>query len=410
MHRLHYIADTSDAGQVKKGTKRRRNRITREPRQPSEQAPDIARGLDAFDGEYFTGQGLQSLEDDDYFVVQFHDGTHGSDYGNGYDLEDGYDYMMESPPEFLPDLEEAIIPRVKQGSPERGHGYDDYGHDDYGPAEARHVKSGVDLNPMGPLTIREPIVIRPRKRRRPIHVDEELVDPDMLFMNASRQEQDHLLRRSFETRTPEARECRLASFPVPLLDMCGCPAAHSEALDDSALLDVLGGMLVHRNKTPRSNGRQVALGVANDWNGVDDHEDRQAERHPHEDLGQDFYDGDDTERGVELEQLRTALHLTPQNQNPFGFGPGAYSSNPTSSLAGSVRSSVDLSREDSGLANSVQKEKLSDLLLESQYELQNDNGPDSGRRRSGRSGRSSRGWDVTTWSQLERFRLQETCV
>ena len=99
-------------------------------------------------------------------------------------------------------------------------------------------------------------------------------------------------------------------------------------------------------------GRQVAAGRVGELDGpdglVDEH--AQTARLAQQDMGQDFYDGNEMEQGVELEQLRTALHLTPQNQHPFRFGPGRYySSNPTSSQPGSVRSSVDMSREDSGL-------------------------------------------------------------
>lgn len=413
MQRLHRLADASEPDEqavTNRETKKRKPKITQEKRQPSEQAPDLAMSFDALDVEYLTGHGgLQSLEDQDYFVVQFHQGSGGNDYGYGCDGSDGYDYMMESPPEFLQDLEEAIIPRA--GSSGHGYdGYDAYGYDDYAPNDA-NVGEGQNGPP--PAT-REQIVVRQRKRRRALCVDEELVDPDMLSMNASQQQQhqekqardDILLREALVMRTPEARECRLvlASFPAVTLLLEG-PSVHEAGHD---LANILGEMFIRRAKRGKRGGGQTAAGRVRDPDGADGLVgDDAAARRAQQDLGQDFYDGNETEQGVELEQLRTALHLTPQNQNPsLRFGPGGHSSNPASSMPGSVRSSVDLSREDSGLSNSVQKKKLSDLLIESQYELQNGAGPDSGRRRSGRSGRR----DVQTWSQLERFKLQETCV
>lgn len=74
-----------------------------------------------------------------------------------------------------------------------------------------------------------------------------------------------------------------------------------------------------------------------------------------------YYD----EREVEVEQLRNALHMTP-NQQKFG-----YQSN-SKSLA---NSSGDASREESGyLSNrsSVQKDRLSGLFNASRYDLEND--------------------------------------
>ncbi len=420
MQRLHRLANANEPGEqmgMTKESMKRNSKITQEKRQPSEQAPDLAVGFDAFDVEYLTGQGgLQSLEDQDYFVVQLHQGSSGNDYGYGCDGGDGYDYMMESPPEFLQDLEEAIISRTRCHG---GHGHDAYRHDghdaygyeDYCPNETNDANGGPNRPPPG---MREQIVVRQRKRRRALCVDEELLDPDMLSMNAPQQQQekhqeewdDILMRGALGVRTPGVREGRLglASFPAVHLRGEGQSAEAKYALGS-----ILGELFVRGAKKGKRRERQMAAGPAGVFdgpNGLFD-EDTQATRLAEQDMGQDFYDGNETERGVELEQLRTALHLTPQNQNPFRFGPAGYSSNPTSSLPGSIRSSVDLSREDSGLTNSVQKENLSDLLLESQYDLQEHGaGPDSGRGRFGRSTRR----DLHTWSQLDRFKLQETCV
>ncbi len=414
MQRLHRLADTDEPGEqggMRKENKKRKSKITQEKRQPSEQAPDLAMGFDALDVEHLTGQGgLQSLEDQDYFVVQLHQGSSGNEYGYGYGCDggDGYDYMMESPPQFqfLQDLEDAIIPRA--GS--LGHGHDPYGYEDYGSNDGN-----MDDGPQGRSTAtREQIVVRHRKRPRALCVDDELVDPDMLSMNASQQQQqqsrrekrgDVLPRGALGIRTPEAREGRLGLASFPAVPLRGEGTSGHKA--EYALGSILGELFVRRSKRGKVRGGQSGAGDL-DGSSHPVGEDAQTARLARQDMGQDFYDGNGMEQGVELEQLRTALHLTPQNLNSFRFGPGGYySSNPTSSLPGSVRSSVDLSREDSGLTSSVQKEKLSDLLLESQYDLQeNRAGPDSGRRPSGRSGRR----DVHTWSQLDRFKLQETCV
>lgn len=416
VQRLHRLADPDEPGEqegVRNEMRKRKSKITQEKRQLSEQAPDLAMSFDALDVEFFTGQGgLQSLEDQDYFTVQLHQGSSGNEYGHEYgygcDGSDGYDFMLESHPEFLLDLEEAIIPCAGPF----GHGHDAYGYEDYGP-NGDHLGHGSHGRP---LATKEQIVVRHRKRRRALCVDEELVDPDMLSMNASQHQQQHqqdergdiLTRGALGIRTPEAREGRLGLASFPAVPLRG--AGPSEDEGEYAMGSILSELFVCRAKKGEMKGRQVAAGRVGELDGpdglVDEH--AQTARLAQQDMGQDFYDGNEMEQGVELEQLRTALHLTPQNQHPFRFGPGRYySSNPTSSLPGSVRSSVDMSREDSGLTSSVQKEKLSDLLLDSQYELQ-ENGacPDSGRKPSGRFGRR----DVNAWSLLDSFKLLETCV
>ena len=161
-----------------------------------------------------------------------------------------------------------------------------------------------------PPATREQIVVRQRKRRRALCVDEELVDPDMLSMNASQQQQhqekqardDILLREALVMRTPEARECRPRS-PLRSRQLhCSwkAPSVHEAGHD---LANILGEMFIRRAKRGKRGGGQTAAGRVRDPDGADGLVgDDAAARRAQQDLGQDFYDGNETEQGVELEQ------------------------------------------------------------------------------------------------------------
>ncbi|KAI8110367.1 hypothetical protein M9435_002042 [Picochlorum sp. BPE23] len=99
--------------------------------------------------------------------------------------------------------------------------------------------------------------------------------------------------------------------------------------------------------------------------------------------------GQQQDAPIEIERLRAALHVTP-NQRMYGYH----------SSSRSFPGSGDMSREDSGLSNSnrssVQKEKLSDMFEASQYDLDRDmqlhlNLP-----------------PAATFSQINNYGLQET--
>ena len=462
LQRLHRVADGADGGdgdgdgdgdggegKVGGGRKRKKDsssRITRGRRGASEEereVPDLGGGFGDFGfGDGGTQLGLQSLEDDDYFVVDFQEyGDEMSGYG------DGYDYMMDSPPEFLQEIQDRILPRLSGGGGESsggdGFGYEDYsgGYEDYGGGYEDEDEDGrAECRRRGRHV---QIVVRERKRKRAAQVDSEgIVDPGMLSMNASSQSQERgregrgRQRGDIEAWSSEAgrggggggsRLVSLASFPTMRVGGSAAVRASIEAAamaQGRALEGILNALMVNRTTKARREARKGVRrgarrrGVEDEGEGVGGAGGAGGDRDDgyeiygdpnngnngvnNDDKGMVWYDGAEMEGGVELEQLRTALHLTPQNTNHFGgfgrrfrVGPGGTSS---ASMPGSVRSSVDLSREDSGLlTNSVQKDKLSDLLLESQYELE-------GGRRSGRRG--DRG--DPSWNHIDHFRLQET--
>jgi hypothetical protein len=305
------------------------------------------------DGDLFMGvseQGFQNLEDDDYFVVnvggQCDSFSDMKEY-NGYDEYGGDNFLIDSPPEFFPEIENAIIPFC------HGHAPSDTKSPSSPTSVVDHHMQSNGIN------------VRKRKRRLMPHVDlDGIVDNSMMSMHSLVQQ------CSFGSRLAPTK---LTAMPVlerqqrkHFAYISNCTEKGGFGL--SQCLRAFSTSMVQVKKSSKGLKQKFGTGQR-------------------EDVWMDFYDEDD--RLVEIERLRTALNFTPQSKRLLT---GGQSSN---SLPGSVRSSLDFSRDDgSGLSNSVQARKLSDLLWESQYDLRNDYEPLQGM--------------GVTWSQLDQFRLEET--